>query len=222
MILLVFSVIGCAAVHAPEGDPQGGARAAQPANTAEGVARGPQAGPEYLYPEREYQQMLEAVNVATAAKAQEYAREEYRALRGNVGVVDEEFNKQKIKPVENYGRARTLITQAKNAADSLAVLAGERMEIAKRNAIVEIAHARASVDAARALHASARDLPTKADSAALAADLVCLENALKEISGMMIEERFFPVYDKARAIWCKADDMRMYLESVTGRSTETK
>jgi len=139
---------------------------------------------------------------ALAADAQDYAPEALHAVTEAKAALDAEIAAQgeKMAMTRSYKQAETLAASYKTAAEEAATAAASAKERARDDATRLITEGRASLDEVRGMLASApRGKGSRADLAALAADLDAAGSGLTEAEGALTSEMYLDARTKASA-----------------------
>jgi len=162
-----------------------------------------------------------ALETATKAGADIYAKDELKKLNDDLTAATDEVNAQGKKLFKKFGKAKEMLAKIKTDADALLPVIATRKEEAKNNALTAQNEAKAAFEEAKALVAKApRGKGTAADIEAFKADLKALEASLTEVQQAIDGENYPGASDKANAIKEKAagisDQIKKAIAKVKG------
>jgi ElaB/YqjD/DUF883 family membrane-anchored ribosome-binding protein len=164
-----------------------------------------------------------AMESVKTAKAEIYAKDEFKKLNDDLTAALDEVTAQSKKLFKKYGKAKEMLAKVKSDADALVPVITQRKEEAKKVALAAQAEAAAAVTEAKGvLKKAPTGKGTRADIEALKADLKALEDSLPEIQKALDTEDYFGAADKAKAIKEKAagisDQVKKAIEKVRGKA----
>jgi ElaB/YqjD/DUF883 family membrane-anchored ribosome-binding protein len=174
-------------------------------------------------PTQEMDNTKAAVENVKTAKAEIYAKDEFKKLNDDLTAALDEVTAQSKKLFKKYGKAKEMLVKVKSDADALVPVIAQRKDEAKKAALAAQTEATAAVtDAKGMLKKAPAGKGTKADIEALKADLKALEESLPEVQKALDTEDYYGAADKAKAIKEKAagisDQVKKAIEKARGKA----
>jgi hypothetical protein len=163
----------------------------------------------------------EAQQGAIAAGAQDYAPEALNAVTEAKAALDAEIAAQgeKMSLTRSYKQAETLAAAYKTAADQATTAANAAKEQARNEATTLITESRTALEEVRALLASApRGKGSRADLAALGADLDAAATGLTEAEDALTSQMYLDARSKASSARLIIDQVRSSIEQAQAAS----
>jgi hypothetical protein len=150
-----------------------------------------------------------AVEAATNADTQTYAKDELAKLTSDLEAANTEVKTQDDKFLfKNFDKAKQMLAAVKTDAEAVKAEAAKKKEEAKQAAIAAQGEAKAAIDAANALLAEApTGKETKQDIEAFKADLTGLTDSLTGLQQSIDQEKYADASSNAAAIKEKANNV---------------
>jgi len=163
-----------------------------------------------------------AINTVAKDGAEIYAKEELGKLRDELAATRTQVDAQSKKFIKKYGKTRETLIRITSDAATLRTTVTARKEEAKNNALSAQNEAKITLDEAKALLEKAPSgKGTRADIAALTADMKALEDSLAEVQQAIDNEDYLGATDKAKVIKEKAsgisEQIKQAIEKVKRR-----
>jgi len=174
-------------------------------------------------PTQEINDTKAAVEAATNADTQTYAKDELAKLDSDLAAANAEVKTQDAKFLfKKYDKAKQMLAAVKADSETVKTVAAQKKEEAKNNAITAQNDAKAAIEAAKALVAQApTGKETKADIEAFKADITGLEDSLTPLQQTIDQEKYSDAVSSANIIKEKAttisNDITAALEKVKSK-----
>lgn len=170
-------------------------------------------------PTQEINDAKAAIDAVVADGAEKYAPEDVKVLNDALTSAMDEIKVQDGKFFKNYGKAKEALVKVKADAETLKTAIPQKKEEAKTNALVAQEAAKTAVaEAASLMKKAPKGKGTKADIAALQADLKGLQDSLAEVQGLIDTEDYRAAGDKATAIKDKAAGISEQVNQALGKA----
>lgn len=161
-----------------------------------------------------------AVEAAKAAGGEKYLPEEAKKIDSSLSAALDEVKIQdnKFALLRSYDKAKQMLAAVKSDADKLMANTAAKKEEAKKNAIAGQEEAKKAINEAKALLGKApKGKGTRADIAALKADIKGLEDSLPEIQQLIDKEDYLAAIDKVRGIKEKAGSISNQVQAALAK-----